>query len=229
MNAALLTGASLNCSAPCSRREDDGVRRRSLCGPPPAAMTVRCGRRSSGAPALDSAEPVASAGGFRVSQSASLREPPGKSAPAAPGWCIRPPALLACSLAQASPDTRRPLQRLAADGCGMPRETGDCWQAPRRQFANTLAGDGGQRGRARSRTRIRPRDPRGQRPTTAGERVCRAADRSPASGGPAPGRRSPTRIMAPTTTGGLQDRRGNQHARRQYRMPKAIENSRGAW
>ena len=34
----------------------------------------------------------------------------------------------------------------AADGCGMPRETGDWRQAPRRQFANTLAGAGPQRG-----------------------------------------------------------------------------------
>ncbi len=85
---------------------------------------------------------------------------------------------------------RRPLRRSAADGCGMPRETGDCRQASRRWFANPLAGDRSQRGRARSRTRIRPRDPRGQRPTTAGQPVCRAADRSPASGAPAPGRRA---------------------------------------
>jgi hypothetical protein len=96
--------------------------------------------------ALDSAEPVASAGRVRVSQSASLRSPPGKSEPAAPGWCIRPSALLACSLAQASPDARRPSPVDAADRCGMPRETGDCRQAPRRQLANTLAGDGRQRG-----------------------------------------------------------------------------------
>ena len=139
--------------------------------------------------ALDSAEPVASAGGIRVSQSACFSAPPGKSEPAAPGWRIRATALLACSLARPSPNARRPCRDAATDGCGMPRETGDYRQAPRRQFANTLAGAGRQRGRARSRTRIRPRDPRGQRSTTAGERVCREADRSPASGAPAPGRR----------------------------------------
>ncbi len=73
--------------------------------------------------ALDSAEPVASAGGIRVSQSAWIGEPPGKSEPAAPGWRSRPSALLACSLARASRDARRPVGcGRAADGGGMDRE-----------------------------------------------------------------------------------------------------------
>ncbi len=62
---------------------------------------------------LDSAEPVASADGIRVSQSASHSAPPGESEPAAPGWRIRPSALLACSLARASPDTRRLVRPVA--------------------------------------------------------------------------------------------------------------------
>ena len=41
---------------------------------------------------------------------------------------------------------------------------GDWRQASRRQSANPLAGAGRQPGRARSRTRIRPRDPRSQPP-----------------------------------------------------------------
>ncbi len=111
---------------------------------PPARPPVIVGARARSRSTVPNQ--ASSAGRIRASQSASLREPPGKSEPAAPGCCIRPTALLACSLAQASPNARRPRSDAAADGCGMPRETGDCRQAPRRQFANTLAGAGRQRG-----------------------------------------------------------------------------------
>jgi hypothetical protein len=119
MRSAFRRGVGLSASARLRRDLAEALRVKA--GSP--AKGRAAGRR--GRPlslTLNSAEPVASAGGIRVSQSASLRVPPGVSEPAAPGWRIRPTALLACSLARASPDTRRPLSQTVADGCGMDLE-----------------------------------------------------------------------------------------------------------
>ncbi len=104
----------LRCFGSCPGGRHAGARtgmRIDACRAPSTRRRRRAAAGHRGRPrslALDSAEPGASAGGIRVSQSACFRAPPGESEPAAPDSCIRPTALLACSLAQASPDARRP-------------------------------------------------------------------------------------------------------------------------
>ena len=145
--------------------------------------------RAKAALALDSAEPVASAGRIRVSQSAWLKGPPGKSEPAAPGWRSRPTALLACSLERASPDARRPQGPWTADGGGMHREPATVGQRLG-VSSQTCSQAGGvsrvERDHARESDRATPAASGYRRPES---RVCRAADRSPVSEAPATGRR----------------------------------------
>ena len=149
--------------------------------------------------ALDSAEPVASAGGIRVSQSASLRAPPGKSEPAAPGWCIRPSALLACSLAQASPDARRLPQSTAADGAGClarPATVGQRRSVSSQTCSQALGTSRVERDHARGSDRATPAASGRRRPESSG--LPRSRPESGERGartGPPPRRRRRPRVF----------------------------------